>query len=214
MMTTFDTLSADTLLNVGIVAILRGKYAGRWPEYADALMHGGIRALEITLNSPGALAGIAQLRTRATPNLMVGAGTVLSVEQVHAAVDAGAQFIVTPDTDESVIAACRARNVPIIPGAYTATEIKRAFNAGALAVKLFPADNPAYLKAIRAPLNHIPLMATGGVTLDNAAAFISAGAVLLGVASALTADTLPIEQVAERAAQFMQRVAAASGSET
>ncbi len=203
--------AAETLLNVGIVAILRGNYAGRWLEYADALTRGGICALEITLNSPDALNGIAQLRARATTNLLIGAGTVLSVEAVHAAIQAGAQFIVTPDTDENVIAACAAHNVPIIPGAYTATEIKRAFNAGAIAVKLFPAENPSYLKAIRAPLNYIPLMATGGVTLDNAAAFMDAGAALLGVGSALTADTLSPQAVQDRAAQFMKRVIAHRG---
>lgn len=193
----------EQIANARIVAIFRGDYQGRWGDYAGGLLRGGIRAMEITLNSPGAREGITALKETFGSQIVIGAGTVLSADEVHQAVNAGAAFIVAPDTDESVIAACKERGVVVIPGAYTATEIKRAHALGADMVKLFPAQTPDYLKAIRAPLSHIPIMATGGVDVTNAAEFLKAGAAALGIGSSLTKPTLKPDEVAHMAAQFV-----------
>jgi 2-dehydro-3-deoxyphosphogluconate aldolase / (4S)-4-hydroxy-2-oxoglutarate aldolase len=193
----------DTLLNSGVVAIFRGDYGGRWLVFVDALLEGGINTMEITLNSPGALAGIREIKAHYGDRIVIGAGTVLSTDQVKEAYQWGAQFIVAPDTDETVIAACHIQNVPVIPGAYTPTEIKRAYRLGAAMVKLFPATDPAYIKAIRAPLDHIPLMATGGVSAENAADFLRAGASVLGIGSSLTRPTLTSDQITDHARRLV-----------
>lgn len=190
-----------------IVAIFRGDYKGQWIGYADALLHGGVSILEVTLNSAGALDGIAQLKAHYGERIALGAGTVLTAAEANAAIDAGAAFLVAPDTDEEVIAVAKARNVAVVPGAYTPTEIKRAYKLGADMVKLFPSQTPEYLKAVRAPLDHIPLMATGGVSVENAAEFIQAGAVALGIGSYLTKPSMTPDEVAARAAKFIAAVA-------
>lgn len=196
----------DELLIAKVVAIFRGDFGGNWVAYAEALRDNGIRAMEITLNSPGALEGIRQLVMTFGDSLLVGAGTVLTPEGVHAAADAGATFIVAPDTDDAVIAASLGRGLVPVPGAYTATEIKRAYTLGAPLVKLFPATAPEYIKAIRAPLNHIPLMATGGVDATNAVDFLKAGASALGVGGSLLSPALRPEQVGVRAASLMDAI--------
>src|SRR5262249_30398248 len=109
----------DSLIQVRIVAILRGDYRGRWQAFSEALLAGGISVLEVTFNSAGALEGIAEIKRLYGKQIVIGAGTVLSVDQVQDAYNAGVQFIVAPDTDEAVIAACREKNLPMIPGAYT-----------------------------------------------------------------------------------------------
>ncbi len=185
-----------------VVAIFRGNYEGKWLVYAHALLQGGLTAMEITLNSEGALHGLEVLRDRLGDQIALGAGTVLTAEQVRAAADHGATFIVTPDTDEAVIAEAKARGLVVIPGAYTPTEIKRAYMLGADMVKVFPAQTPEYIKAIRAPLSHIPMMATGGVDLANAEMFLKAGASALGIGNYLTQPTLSPDEVALRAARF------------
>lgn len=200
--------TVERLLEARLVAIMRGDYGGRWLDYAGALREGGVTVMEITLNSPDALGGIRQVRSAFGDSLLLGAGTVLTRDEVAAAADAGAEFIVAPDTDEAVIEASLARGLAVIPGAYTPTEIRRAYRLGAAVVKLFPAQTPEYLKAVRAPLNTIPLMATGGVDLDTAAAFMQAGASALGIGSHLARPGLSSDEVTVRAARF---VAALSG---
>jgi 2-dehydro-3-deoxyphosphogluconate aldolase/(4S)-4-hydroxy-2-oxoglutarate aldolase len=185
-----------------VVAIFRGNYDGKWLPYANALLQGGLTAMEITLNSEGALAGLDVLRDQLGDQIALGAGTVLTAEQVRAAADHGATFIVTPDTDEAVIAESKKLGLIVIPGAYTPTEIKRAYTLGADMVKVFPAQTPEYIKAIRAPLGHIPMMATGGVDLANAEQFMKAGASALGIGSYLTQPSLSPDEVAIRAARF------------
>mgnify|MGYP000156120399 CR=1 FL=1 len=198
----------ERIVETRIVAIFRGDYQGRWLEVAQALIDGGIPVMEVTLNSPGAVDGIALLRARLGERIVLGAGTVLTTDEVRRAADAGASFVVAPDTDESVIEACKSLGLPVIPGAYTPTEIKRAYALGADMVKLFPAQTPDYIKAIRGPLNHIPLMATGGVELGNAAEFFKAGVKAIGLGSSLTKPTFTADDIRARAAQF---VAAAHG---
>lgn len=199
-----DTLTR--LLDAKIVAIFRGDFGGQWLSYAEALRDNGVTAMEITLNSPGALDGIRLLNDKLGDSLLIGAGTVLTAEAVDAAAEAGATFIVAPDTDEAVITASLARGLVPVPGAYTATEIRLAHKLGAPLIKLFPATAPDYIKAIRAPLNHIPLMATGGVDLSNAADFMKAGASALGIGSSLLSPGLRPEQVGSRAAAFVDAV--------
>lgn len=196
----------DQLLDAKVVAIFRGNFGNNWLAYATALHDNGVTAMEITLNSPGALDGIRLLRASLGESALVGAGTVLSANAVAAAADAGATFIVAPDTDEAVITAALHHGLVPVPGAYTATEIKRAYSLGAPLVKLFPATAPEYVKAIRAPLDHIPIMATGGVDAGNARAFMAAGASALGVGSSLISPSLRPEQVGIRAADLLAAI--------
>jgi 2-dehydro-3-deoxyphosphogluconate aldolase/(4S)-4-hydroxy-2-oxoglutarate aldolase len=196
---------AEFIAQGRLVAIFRGDFGGRWLSYAQALIEGDVTAIELTLNSPGALEGIRQLRAALDGQIVVGAGTVLSAEDARAALEAGAQFVVAPDTDEAMIAVCKDAGVPVYPGAYTPTEVKRAFNLGAAMVKLFPTATPEYIKAVRAPLDHIPLMVTGGVNVEYAAAFLRAGAAALGVGSSLVNGSL--DEVAAKAKALRAAVA-------
>ncbi|HTL08912.1 MAG TPA: bifunctional 4-hydroxy-2-oxoglutarate aldolase/2-dehydro-3-deoxy-phosphogluconate aldolase [Chitinophagaceae bacterium] len=175
----------EKLLQHAIIAIIRGVAPADVPAIIDALYQGGIRAAEITLNSDGALPLIAQLRTQYDHTMLIGAGTVLSAADALEAIAAGAQFIISPSLDVETIAVTRAQGVVSIPGAYTATEIVQAHAAGADIVKVFPASSPQYIKDLRGPLNHIPLMPTGGVNLQSIHAFKAAGAVAFGIGSAL-----------------------------
>ncbi|HEY8370707.1 MAG TPA: bifunctional 4-hydroxy-2-oxoglutarate aldolase/2-dehydro-3-deoxy-phosphogluconate aldolase [Thermodesulfobacteriota bacterium] len=178
----------DAIRETGVVAIVRHVPADRIGPLARALQAGGVRAIEVTLNTEGALEAIARLAAERPADVAIGAGTVMTAGEVASAVGAGATFIVCPHTDDEVIAAARERGVPVIPGAYTPSEIVRAWRAGAAMVKLFPASNggPKYLREVRAPLADIPIVPTGGVGLDTAADFVRAGAVAIGLGSALT----------------------------
>ncbi len=196
----------EQLRDAKIVAILRGNYQGRWQDCAEALIAGGIRAVEITLNSPGAIEAIHTLKDKFGAQALIGAGTVLTAENAHSAIDAGAQFVVAPDTSPAVVQVCIAHNIPAIPGAYTPTEIRRAWELGASLVKVFPSFSPAYIKAVRGPLNDIPMMITGGVNLDNAAEFLRAGAQVVGVGSAMTGDTLSLAEITRRASDFVKAI--------
>ena len=185
-----------------IVAILRGLSPARVAAIVEPLVAGGVTTIEVTRDSPDALVSIAALAGR--PDVVAGAGTVLSGDDAEAAVAAGARFLVAPHLDPAVVATMAGRGVPMLPGAVTPTEIAAAWEAGAAAVKLFPAGplGPTYLAAIRAPLAHIPLVPTGGIDDSNAAAFIAAGAAAIGVGGWLTASTDP-EVVAERARKLL-----------
>jgi 2-dehydro-3-deoxyphosphogluconate aldolase / (4S)-4-hydroxy-2-oxoglutarate aldolase len=154
-------------------------------EAVRALREGGIGVVEITLDSQDALETIASLR--GDPELVVLAGTVRTVDDVRAAVDAGAQGCVAPVLNPEVLEACRETGLPSIPGAMTPTEVETAWELGATMVKLFPAARlgPEFVRDLRGPLGDVPLLATGGVDASNAAAFLRAGAEAVGVGSAL-----------------------------
>lgn len=172
----------------GIIAIVRGNYPlEEILEIGDALLAAPVQIMEVTLNSANALEAIAALRQRYGDNMLVGAGTVRTKEQVDAAIDAGAQFIVAPNFDESSVRRALQRAILHIPGIFTATEAQQAFVAGCAMVKLFPSDTvgPKYLRALRAPLNDIDFIPTGGISVDNIAEFARAGAVAVGMGSAL-----------------------------
>ena len=182
------------------------------PQVAEALVAGGVRAFEVTLDSPDAIHAIRSLAERhADGSLLVGAGTVLDVASATAAIQAGARFLVSPHTDVELIAWAVGRGMPFFPGAFTASEILAAWRAGAAAVKLFPASavGPAYVREMRGPLASVPLIPTGGVTADNAAAFITAGALGVGVGSWLIADGSP-DRIRQRASQLMSAVQSAT----
>lgn len=181
------------ILDEKIIAIIRGINPEQAVLSAHALCEGGISLVEVTFNqakpeSFGETAdAIRGIKERLGDRVLVGAGTVTSVELVELAAQAGASYIISPDTDAAVIRRTRELGLVSLPGAYTPTEAKQAHNAGADFVKLFPCigDAQAYLKAIRAPLSHIRFLAVGGVTADNAKSFLQAGAVGLGVGSSL-----------------------------
>jgi 2-dehydro-3-deoxyphosphogluconate aldolase / (4S)-4-hydroxy-2-oxoglutarate aldolase len=196
-----------------VIAIGRRLEPSTVPSIGAALAAGGIRAFEITMNSDAALDVIAVLAGRFAPDqLLVGAGTVLSVAQAEGAVEAGARFLVMPHLDPAIVAWAVDREIPAFPGCLTPTEILAAWTAGAAAVKVFPASavGPAFVRELRGPLPGIPLVPTGGVTLENAAAFIAAGAAAIGMGSWLTGSG-DAEVVAERAAAITRSLAEVGG---
>jgi 2-dehydro-3-deoxyphosphogluconate aldolase/(4S)-4-hydroxy-2-oxoglutarate aldolase len=184
------------IYDAGIVAIMRRTEAALAIETAEALLVGGVSVVEVTLNSPGAEEMLRTLAERVGERMLIGAGTVMTTLDARRALSAGARFIVSPHTDADVIAAARRAAAPAIPGAFTPTEIVRAWQLGASIIKVFPVGSvgPRYLRDVLAPLTDIPLLPTGGVTLDNAAEFIRAGARGLGLGS----DLVPPRAVADR----------------
>lgn len=176
----------QTLINSGVVAILRGVTPEEARGAVAAFAKAGLLGIEVTFNTPGAAEIIADLSKR-HPELCLGAGTVLTEENVACAADAGARFILSPDTNPDVIRATKARGLISIPGAYTPTEVLLAIRSGADMVKIFPAGaaGPAYIKDVLGPLNTASLMAVGGVTAENTAAFMRAGCNTVGVGSNL-----------------------------
>jgi 2-dehydro-3-deoxyphosphogluconate aldolase / (4S)-4-hydroxy-2-oxoglutarate aldolase len=168
-----------------IVAILRGIPGRDVPAVAEALLKGGITVLEVTLNSEGALAAIEELCARFKGELLVGAGTVLTPEEAADSVRAGAEFIISPNTHQQTIKKTKDLGALSIPGAFTATEVVQAFRWGGDIIKIFPATSAAYIKNLRGPLSHIPMMPTGGITVENIQEFASTGAVAFGIGSNL-----------------------------
>ena len=177
----------EAVERAGIVAVIRMKEPHKLRAVVDAIAEGGIRALEITMTVPGAVDLIREVAPTLPQGFILGAGTVLDAETVARVADAGARYVVSPVFRKSVIEACHARDLAAMPGCFTPTEILDAWDAGADIVKVFPATTlgPSYLKDIRAPLPHVKLMPTGGVTVENAGDWIKAGAVAVGVGSAL-----------------------------
>ncbi len=171
----------------GIVAVIRMQDPGRLRAVVEALASGGVRALEVTMTVPRAIEMIREIAPTLPAGFLLGAGTVLDADTARRVIDAGAQFVVSPVFRRAVIDACHQHDVPALPGCLTPTEILDAWEAGADIVKVFPATTfgPGYLKDVRAPLPHVKVMPTGGVTLDNAGEWIRAGAVAVGVGSAL-----------------------------
>lgn len=176
-----------------LIAIVRGLGRGHMLPLADALVEGGITMIEVTFNQakPETWAdtqrAIRSISDEFGVAVVPGAGTVMTIEQAQMARDAGAEYIVAPNVDEAVIRAAKGLGMGAFPGAMTPTECQAAHLAGADAVKLFPAGDlgPGYLKAIRAPLSHIEFLAVGGISEKNAADFLKAGAVGLGVGGSL-----------------------------
>jgi 2-dehydro-3-deoxyphosphogluconate aldolase/(4S)-4-hydroxy-2-oxoglutarate aldolase len=173
--------------SLGIVAVIRLKDPAKLRAAVDAMAAGGVRALEVTMTVPRAVEMIRELAPALPDGFLLGAGTVTDAATARAVIDAGASFVVGPVFRPEVIAACHERGVPVMPGCFTPTEILAAHECGADIVKLFPATalGPQFIRDVRAPLPQVKLMPTGGVTLDNAGDWIRAGAVAVGVGSAL-----------------------------
>ena len=171
----------------GVVGIIRTQDSDAVRGVVDALARGGLRALEVTMTVPRAIELIAEISPTLPQGFLLGAGTVLDADTVHRAAQAGAQFIVSPVFRPEVIKAAHDVGIPVMPGCFTPTEILAAWDLGADVVKVFPATSvgPSYLKDIRGPLPHIKLMPTGGVSIDNVGDWLKAGAVAVGVGSAL-----------------------------
>ncbi len=179
--------TTQRLIDAGAVAVVRSPDAGAVSWIADTLTNAGVHALEVTLTVPGAIEQIRELAKRLGDDHLVGVGSVLTADQAKAAIDAGAKYVVSPIFRREVITVAAEAGVPAMPGCFTPTEIAEAHDAGAAIVKVFPADavGMAFFKGVLAPMPHLRLMPTGGVTLDNAGDWLKAGAVAVGVGSAL-----------------------------
>lgn len=170
-----------------VVAVIRIKDAARLAQVAAALQRGGVGVLEVTMTVPGAVEIIREMARAKAPGTLIGAGTVLDAGTATDVIAAGADFVVSPITDPETVRACRDAGVLVAPGAFTPTEIVAAWRGGADIVKVFPATSlgPQFFRDLRGPLPHIRLMPTGGVTLENAAEFLAAGAAAVGIGTAL-----------------------------
>jgi 2-dehydro-3-deoxyphosphogluconate aldolase/(4S)-4-hydroxy-2-oxoglutarate aldolase len=175
------------LEQAGVIAVIRLEQPSELRPVVDALLEGGVRALEVTMTVPGAVSLIETLATALPPTAILGAGTVLDAATARQVVDAGARFVVRPVFRRPIIDACHERGIPAMPGCFTPTEILDAWDAGADLVKVFPATSlgPGFIKDVRGPLPQLRLIPTGGVTRENAGDWIRAGAVAIGVGSAL-----------------------------
>jgi 2-dehydro-3-deoxyphosphogluconate aldolase/(4S)-4-hydroxy-2-oxoglutarate aldolase len=207
----------DLVERTGVVAIIRLKDPTIVSDIVAALMDGGVRAMEITMSVPGAIDLIRQIAPTLPADFRMGAGTVVDGATAKACIDAGASFIVSPVFRRDVLTACRAQDVPAMPGCFSPTEILDAWDSGADIVKVFPAAalGPSFLRDLHGPLPHLKLMPTGGMTVENAADWIRAGAVAVGVGNALT-DSKAVAagdfaSIAARARRLVDDVAAAKG---
>ena len=207
--------SLERIVEGGVVAVLRGVTEETVTEIAGALAAGGVTAVEVTAETPGAMRMIEELSTTLPDGTAVGVGTVLDSETARAASLAGAEFVVTPTLDLGVVETANRYGLVVMPGIFTPTEAIRAYEAGADAVKLFPASSvgPGHIGSIHGPLGQIPIVPTGGVDLENAAEYIEAGALAVGTGSALVSDELVEREdwdgLTERAREFVETVGAA-----
>jgi 2-dehydro-3-deoxyphosphogluconate aldolase/(4S)-4-hydroxy-2-oxoglutarate aldolase len=175
------------MIDAGIVAVVRSPESQQLVEVAKALADGGVTVMEITYTVPNALDVIRRVREALGERILLGAGTVLDAEMARAAIFAGAEFVVAPTLKAETIRMAHRYDKAALPGAFTPTEVLTAWEGGADIVKVFPAEvaGPAFFKAMRGPLPHIPLMPTGGVDLKTAAEFLKAGACCLGIGGQL-----------------------------
>ena len=202
----------SALRNIGLVPVLRAESAKQALALAAAIAAGGVTVLEVTMTVPGAIQVMRSLAEQ-RPDILIGAGTVLDPETARMCILEGAQFVVSPALNVKTIEMCHRYSVPVLPGALTPTEIVTAWQAGADVVKVFPASamgGAKYLKTLKAPLPHIEMIPTGGVSLASAAEFLAAGAFALGVGADLVdakamADGKP-EIVTESARKYLHIV--------
>jgi 2-dehydro-3-deoxyphosphogluconate aldolase/(4S)-4-hydroxy-2-oxoglutarate aldolase len=199
-----------------LIAIVRFHDGGDLRGTMDALVRGGIEAIELTIDTPGALAAVAEATEAGRT---VGVGTVLTADQVRASAAAGARFVVSPALVPEVIEIALELGLEPLPGVYTATELLQAIAAGSRAVKLFPAcaGGPGYLKALRGPFPAVPIVPTGGIRIDEIAAYLEAGATSVALGSELVGRTAPatdaeFERIKTRAARAVAAVTSSSAS--
>jgi 2-dehydro-3-deoxyphosphogluconate aldolase/(4S)-4-hydroxy-2-oxoglutarate aldolase len=203
------------LTDPGIIAVVRAQSRGQVLPLSEALLAGGVRVIEITTSTPEAIEAIREVSKALGERAVIGVGTVLDVETCHAACEAGAEFIVSPVTKPELVAAAHEHDRPVMLGAYTPTEAQAAHEAGSDFVKLFPADGlgPHFIKNLLAPLPHLRLVPTGGITVENAAEFLNAGCAALGIGSALVSEAILANadwpELTRRAEQFVAAAKAA-----
>ena len=208
-MTKFEQM--EKIENSGIVAIIRTDTNQDLLQVVDAIHSGGIDVIEITMTTPGALDTVGSMTKRYGSNLLVGAGSVLDTETARLAILSGADFIVSPITKPDVIELCNRYGKVVMPGAFTPTEILRAWELGADYVKIFPADiaGASYIKAVKAPLPQVSIIPTGGIGLNNAAEFITSGSAALGVGSTLVNKQTITEKQFKKLTEISQKLVVA-----
>lgn len=191
-----NTFSWERFHQIPIVGIMRNIPPQHLETMVKLYASAGLKTLEITMNSDNAAETISNLVNNFGHDLNIGAGTVCSSKDLEIALNAGAQFIVTPVLNKKVIKTCVAKQVPIFPGAYTPSEIYKAWRWGASMVKIFPATKlgPEFIKDVLAPLNQVKLLPTGGISLDNFTHYLKAGATGLGVGSEIFAKELIVQE--------------------
>jgi 2-dehydro-3-deoxyphosphogluconate aldolase/(4S)-4-hydroxy-2-oxoglutarate aldolase len=211
--------TVEQLREVGIVPVIRADSVAVAIRIVETLVDAGLQVAEITMTVPDALTAIEKVSGRFAGRVLLGAGTVTDADTVTRAVNAGADFVVSPCLLPDVIAAARAANVAMLPGALTPTEILEAVRAGASLVKVFPAHamgGPSYIRSLRGPFPDIPLVPTGGVSLETVGDYIRAGSAAVGVGSELISrDALArgdFDAIGALAKRFMQAVAKARGA--
>lgn len=179
--------AANSIRRSGVLAVVRTRETDRVTPIAEALLEGGLTAIEITTTVPGAVELLRTLSGSLGHRALLGAGTVLDEETARRVIDAGARFIASPIFKPELLRLCHDNDVAVIPGCFTPTEIFQAWESGADFINVYPASmlGPEYFAELRRPLPHLPIIPSGGVTLDNTADWISAGAVAVGVGSAL-----------------------------
>ena len=208
----------EQLLNPGVVAVVRAKRADQAVPLAEALVAGGVIAVEITMTTPNAIAAIKDASSKLGSRALIGVGTVLDEKTCQAAIDAGAEFIVSPICRRELVPIAQKAGKPIMLGSYTPTEAQLAHEAGSDFIKIFPADTlgPNYIKALRAPLPHLKIVPTGGVDLKTIGDFFKAGVVAVGAGSSLISkDILDKDDWAtltKTAAEFVKAAKAARGN--
>ncbi len=210
-------MALDHVRRTRIIAILRGEFLGRELQLAEALVDGGITAIEVSAVSPNFAGIIRKLQRALDQRAAIGVGTALKPAQLSAAADAGASFVVSPDINAGIVKETKRLGLASFPGAYTVTEILQAMDAGADAVKIFPAVSlgPAHIKAVRGPLPNARLVPTGGIDLTNLKAFLEAGSFAVGIGSELVGrdeihavDLSPLQTKARAFAEAARRATA------
>jgi len=207
----------NTILETGVIAIMRAQSSDQLIAAADAIKLGGVRAIEVTMTTPGALGVIAEAKERYGSDVIFGAGTVLDPETGRAAILVGADFVVSPTLNLELVELCNRYSIPVAPGCYSPTEVLSGWEAGADFIKLFPASvgGPSLVKAILAPLPQVRIIPVGGVNLDTAADFCRSGAAALGVGSSLVNQKLldegNMEALTRRAAAYIEQVKVGRG---
>jgi 2-dehydro-3-deoxyphosphogluconate aldolase/(4S)-4-hydroxy-2-oxoglutarate aldolase len=206
----------DAVYKHRAVAILRGQHTGRAAAAMEAAVGAGFRVLEFTLSTPGAFDLIAEFSRR--PDLVVGAGTVIDIEGLEAAVGAGAKFVVSPVFDKTIVSAARELDVAVVPGCFTPTELLQAHRAGATCVKLFPSpgDIAAFVRSVLGPLPFLRIVPTNGVHLGNAAEVLAAGAIGVGFTTSLfdpsEVEARRVERINERAHDLLSAIKRFTGT--
>ena len=194
-------------LDIPVVGILRGVDSAFFRSVMDASFASGLQAIEITMNTEHALQTVSESRSSVAPGKLLGIGTVRNLNEAKKAVDAGAMFLVTPNTDTEVIEYARSQSVPVISGALTPTEVYTAWSAGAAMIKVFPCRvyGPQYISELLGPYDQIPLVAVGGVNIDNVKEYFEAGARAVGVSSSLFGSNALKEQDIDEIARNVKK---------